>query len=41
VPGTACASEQTFRRAELGLLAAAGAVMLASAAPRVFGLSLP
>jgi uncharacterized protein len=34
-------SEQAFRRVVLGLLTAAGAVMLASAAPRVFGLALP
>jgi uncharacterized protein len=34
-------SEQAFRRVVLGLLTAAGAVMLVSAAPRVFGLLLP
>jgi hypothetical protein len=34
-------SEKASRRPALGLLAAAGAVMPALAAPRVFGLSLP
>ena len=34
-------SERAFRRIVLGLLTAAGAVMLVSATPRVFGFSLP